>query len=274
MASAEDPSSPVLTAGERNLVLRSVRQRARHVGLAEEDPLVPNRVLLSACLGSLFCPEGDPGGDSTGSQGALHGDDGGVRCADVCLLTDDGGHLLAHKVILSCRCGYFEGLFRFRALSSESRPSTPTLGTTLGKTLDTSLGMRMMEIQLHGVSERCLTEILHWVYTARLRPGLDAEVLMEIVFISDEYLLHQCMRDAAAVLLGHLSTQTCIDVLRLGTTFALPALQIGAARFILDHFVSLIASGAIAEAGLTARGLAVIVLSTCAPQRTQQVHGS
>ena len=74
-ACAEDGMSPVLTPGERNMVLRHLRERHRDsISDAELDPLLPNGMLLSRCLSQLMPgygqeEEGSGGGTGDGASG-------------------------------------------------------------------------------------------------------------------------------------------------------------------------------------------------------------
>jgi len=250
-AAAEDPECTILgPPGQRSFALARLLASSFEVVVS---PVAPNTMLVASSFEQFRAETTSAASGGIFTYGCDHPP---VTPCDIMLRTDDGGSVLAHRSVLSARCERFRGQFRFMLSSSvlSASSSSPLQSET-----------PLLSLEVPGVSETALAALIHFLYVGRLpqslsvlpSPPLNAasfppsrvedaltrakapEVLLELCFVAEEFLLPQLQSDAAYFLIseGYLTPSLAPDALRLAHLLApnarLENLRIAAARCVL-----------------------------------------
>jgi hypothetical protein len=273
------------TALEKNIIRMRLRaQLLRAVSevsseASEISRYVPNGMFLAKDLGNLL---GEKNSINDHECSAWH---------DVVLVTrnycdEDASEwaqnncgqrgVLAHRAVLSARCERFRAMFHFSSLQKRrDGPKDPVPHNNASELESSGSSMSPLreELRVSGMSCAALEVLVHYLYTASLPEYLtssqainfnskepedasekasnSAHLLMELLFVADEFLLPQLRQDVAMALAleHHISAgvrgrdlscnisqcPVCIDALRVAKLLGIESLRQVAARFILRN---------------------------------------
>lgn len=141
---------------------------------------------------------------------------------DVCIKTDDGNELFAHRCILSARSDYFRGMFSYNWVEAKEG-----------------------QILTLPVSSKVLPIILEFLYRDEVAPisaSEDPELVCNTLVVADQLLLGRLVNLCESHLCTLLSLRNVAEIFQFALDYNAVNLERGAMQFICQNLLSVLES--------------------------------
>ena len=148
--------------------------------------------------------------------------------ADVCFEVE-GREVLAHVAILVARCDHFRRMFQ--SGMAESRADAAPSGD-LGACAPAT-PVRRVQIKDCGAVAFC--QLLLWLYSGALDPGLPIDELASILRLADVYRIPALGIHCERLLVLHMNSQTVIELLQVALSTHATELEAACLKYAVDN---------------------------------------
>eukprot|EP01090_Pellita_catalonica_P022699 TRINITY_DN8924_c0_g1_i4.p2 TRINITY_DN8924_c0_g1~~TRINITY_DN8924_c0_g1_i4.p2 ORF type:complete len:243 (-),score=68.88 TRINITY_DN8924_c0_g1_i4:566-1294(-) len=123
----------------------------------------------------------------------------------------------AHKIVLACRCAYFDAMFR----TGFAEAATKTA------------------VRITDISRDTFLAVLYYIYVDDIQPNRTCDQLFEIMIAAGKYGLTRLTQLCSNFFISAMSLQTVFSIATFAESFHFPALLSASVDFIIKHHSNL-----------------------------------